>query len=149
MNDLDTINEADIASVLGGDKDPAAIGYPALLPVELVLRDHKPKEICQAFGISAERWERIRQDPVFLKDLAARDIELKSEGLSFKMKARLQCDNYLKKLWDITEDKTVAAKDRAQIMQFIIRAAGLDGSKDQAANVGVVGNALSITLHLG
>ncbi len=147
-NDLETITPDDIERILGADRDPATLGYPEMLPVELALKEHTIREICIAYKISEDEWERIRFDPVFQKDLAARMVEIGASGVDFKMKARLQSTGYLKKLWKITEDQTVPARDRAQIMQFIIRAAGLDGSKDQAASA-IVGNALSINLHLG
>ena len=154
-NDLETITPDDIERILGADRDPATLGYPELLPVELALRAHKPEAICRAFNISEERWEHIRNDPIFQKDLQARMIELENDGLSFKMKARLQCDNYLQKLWLITENKNLDGTPadfpvavRADIMKSVIRYAGLDSSKDQAA-ASIVGNALSINLHLG
>lgn len=138
-------------------KDPATIGYPPLLPVELALRENPKDVVLAAFKISPEDWERIRQDPVFVADLQARVIELRSDGVSFKMKARLQSEEYLKKLWKIAENRDTNDNPadypvavRADVMKFVIRAAGLDGSKDQAAAAaGVIGNALSITLHLG
>lgn len=131
--------------------DPALIGYPPTLPIELALREHTPQQICEAYQIDAEQWDVIRTNPVFVSDLKARMIELQTDGVSFKMKARLQASEYLKKLWQITEDTDNAVAVRTDIMKFIIRAAGLDGSKDQAAAAAgnVIGNALSITLHLG
>ena len=138
-------------------EDPALLGYPPLLPVELALREHSVEEVCKAFNISEEKWDEIRVDPIFVKDLRARVIELQTEGISFRMKARLQCGEYLKELWMIAknfnQDKTPAdypVAIRVDVMKFIVRAAGLDGSRDQAlAAQGAIGNALSITLHLG
>jgi hypothetical protein len=137
-------------------KDPATLSYPPTLPVELALREHPKTIVLQAYKIDEEEWDRIRVDPIFIRDLEARVIELQTEGVSFKMKARLQAEEYLKKLWRIAENKndndTPAdhpVNVRADVMKFVIRAAGLDGSKDQAANAAVIGNALSITLHLG
>jgi hypothetical protein len=133
------------------DIDPALLGYPPLLPVELALREHTPQQVCEAYGITAEQWDVIRQSPVFVNDLKARMIELQADGVSFKMKARLQSSEYLKKLWKITEETGAEGAPvavRADIMKFIIRAAGLDGSKDQANAAVAAGNALSITLHL-
>lgn len=131
--------------------DPAAISYPPTMVVELALREFTPRQVCEAYGVSAEQWDVIRQSPVFVSDLKARMIELQTDGVSFKMKARLQSTEYLKKLWTITDDKEAPYAIRADIMKFVIRAAGLDGSKDQAAAAAgaSIGNALSITLHLG
>ncbi len=154
-NDLETITPDDIERILGADRDPATLGYPPMLPVELALKEHGVKEICLAYKIDEDEWDRIRMDPVFQKDLAARMVELGTNGVDFKMKARLQSEAYLKKLWLITENKNrdgtpadYPVAVRADIMKFVIRAAGLDGSRDQAA-AAIIGNALSINLHLG
>ena len=155
MNDLETITPDDIERILGADRDPATLSYPPMFPVELALKEHGVKEICLAYKIDEDEWERIRFDPVFQKDLAARMVELGTNGVDFKMKARLQSEAYLKKLWLITENKNrdgtpadYPVAVRADIMKFVIRAAGLDGSRDQAA-AAIIGNALSINLHLG
>ena len=37
---------------------------------------------------------------------------------------------------------------QADLLKFTIRAAGLDGSKDQAANAGAIGTALQININL-
>ena len=154
-NDLETITPDDIERILGSDRDPATLGYPEMLPVELALKEHTVREICIAYKISEDEWERIRFDPVFQKDLAARMVEIGTNGVDFRMKARLQSTAYLKKLWLITENKNrdgtpadYPVAVRADIMKFVIRAAGLDGSKDQAA-ASIVGNALFLNLHLG
>jgi hypothetical protein len=132
-------------------RDPAKLGYPPTFPIELALKEHSVKDVCLAYKISEEEWDRIRVDPLFVKDLAGRYVELQTEGVSFRMKARLQAEEYLRKLWRITEmsNEEVPAAVRADIMKFVIRVAGLDASKDQAAAAVAVGNALSITLHLG
>lgn len=130
-------------------EDPALLGYPPTLPIELAMREHTPQEVCEAYQITAEQWDVIRESPIFISDLKARMIELQADGISFKMKARLQAAEYLKKLWQITDDPDAPHNVKADIMKFVIRAAGYDGSKDQVANAAAIGNALSITLHLG
>jgi hypothetical protein len=135
---------------IGAFKDPAEIGYPPTLPVEIALREYDVKTICEAYGIDSEQWDSIRTNPIFISDLKARLVELQTDGVSFKMKARLQAVEYLKQMWTLAGSNETPAAVRADLMKFVVRAAGLDGSKDQAAAAGaVLGNALSITLHLG
>jgi hypothetical protein len=49
--------------------DPARLGYPPTLPVELALRTSSTRAVCEAYGISEEEWDLIRFDPTFLADL--------------------------------------------------------------------------------
>ena len=46
-NDLETITPDDIERILGSDRDPATLGYPEMLPVELALK----ALIAAAFGV--------------------------------------------------------------------------------------------------
>ena len=56
----------------------------------------------------------------------------------------------LEKSWNMINDATglVPPNVKADLLKFTIRAAGLDGSKDQAANAGMVGTALQINIRL-
>jgi hypothetical protein len=131
-------------------RDPATFGYPPGLPVEIALQEYAPQYVCESYGIDAKEWDRIRQDPVFISDLHARLIELKAEGASFKMKAQLQSLEYLKELWKISHNDKVDAEARAKIMLNVIKYAGYDASRDQAAAVqgAAIGQALQINIHL-
>ena len=131
------------------DPDPSLLGYPPGLTIELALQEHDIETICRAYRITEEQWDVIRMSPIFISDLRARMIELQADGVSFKMKARLQASEYLKKLWTIADDEKNPVAIRASIMTSVIRMAGLDGSKDQANAAVSIGNALSIHLHLG
>jgi hypothetical protein len=44
--------------------DPAAIGWPVTLPLELAMGEQTPKEICQSYDISrnaSRRWRNCRR----------------------------------------------------------------------------------------
>jgi len=131
-------------------ENPAEIGaYPATLPVEIALRVDTVPNICKSYGIDRTEWERIRHDPVFVADLKKCLEDMKVEGMSFKMKARLQSDALLTTMWNMIHSPSdeVPPAVKADLAKFTIRAAGLDGSKDQAKNVGV-GTALQINIDL-
>lgn len=127
-------------------RDPAALPYPPTLPVEIALRQMPVQAICEAYGIDQAEWNRLRYDPLFIEDLRKCVEELRKDGMSFKMKARLQSEELLKTSWNMIHDEAnVPPAVRADLVKFTIRAAGLDGSKDQAA-AAVVGNALQINI---
>jgi hypothetical protein len=129
--------------------DPSELGYPPTLPVEIALRVAPLPDICAAYGISKQEFADLRHDPVFVADLRRAVEMVKKEGMSFKLKAQLQSDELLKTSWTMIHDKSgdIPASVRADLLKFIIRAAGLDGSKDPSAN-GANVPALSIQINL-
>lgn len=135
---------------LGGPqtRDPASLPYPPTFPVELALRQFPVKDICEAYGIDQQTWNTLRMDPLFVQDLRHWVQELKKEGMSFKIKARLQAEALLTKSWEMIHSppEVVPAVVKADLLKFTIRAAGLDGSKDQAAAAASAANNLQINL---
>jgi hypothetical protein len=132
-----------------GRRDPSSIPWPPTLPVEIALRQQSPRAICEAYGIDQLEWDRLRHDPLFVDDVKHWIEELRKDGMSFKAKARLQAEELLQTSWNmIHKDPSIPHAVKADLIKFTIRAAGLDGSKDQAANAGV-SNALQINIVMG
>ena len=128
--------------------DPAKLGWPPTLPIEIALRTAPIKVICEEYGLSKAEWDVLRFDERFIKDVADAVAELKKEGMSFKMKARLQSEELLKTSWKLihSSSEDVPPSVKADLIKFTVRAAGLDGSKDQASNT--MQNALQININL-
>lgn len=131
------------------EKDPASLPYPPTLPVEIALRQSTVKQVCEAYGIDQTEWNRLRFDPMFQADVKHWADELKKEGMSFKIKARLQSEELLKTSWAMIHaaGDAVPPNVKADLIKFTVRAAGLDGSKDQGPQ-GLPSNALQINLIL-
>jgi hypothetical protein len=136
--------------------DPAALGWPASLPLELALRQQPVKEICEAYGIDRYEYERLRNDSNFRKAVAEATETLKEDGASFKLKARAQSEELLKTSWNLIHRPLdeVSASVKAQLIMFTVRCAGLDASVEQKARAQATANAASLTaltinLHLG
>ena len=109
-------------------QDPATLGYPATLPIEVALRTAPIRDICADYKITREDWEALRQDPAFIADVKAAADMLKKEGMSFKMKARLQADELLKTSWKLIHDRTgdVPPAVKADLLKFTIKVAGYE-----------------------
>lgn len=129
--------------------DPAELGWPPTLPVELALRTATPQEIKESYGYTDDQWEALRRHPAFIKDLAAAVEMIRKEGMSFKMKARLQSEELLGRAWKMIHDPSgeVPPSVQADLLKFVVKVAGLDASKDQAAVQ--PGAGLSININLG
>lgn len=129
-------------------ENPAELGYPATLPIEVALRTAPIQRICEAYGLSKEDWDTLRHHPQFVKDVAAAHEELKKDGMSFKMKARLQSEELLKTSWKLihASNDDVPPSVKADLIKFTIRAAGLEADKNAGQQNT---NNLQININLG
>ena len=130
-------------------KNPAELAYPATLPIELAMRTATVRELCEAYGLSEADWDQLRQSPMFIADVARAVEMLRQDGMSFKMKARLQADELLKRSWKLihASHEDVPPSVQADLIKFTVRVAGLDAGLEKASNL--QGNALSIQINLG
>lgn len=136
--------------------DPAALGWPPSLPLELVVSHQPVREICAAYGIDRTEYERLRADEYFRRAVAEAMETLQEGSASFKLKARAQSEELLKTSWALIHKPLdqVSASVKADLIKFTIRAAGLDASVEQkalahASATSASLTALQINLHLG
>lgn len=127
-------------------RDPAEIGWPPTLPVEIALKTAPMSDIRDAYGYTQEEWNALKDNPDFLADLAAAVSMVKEEGMSFKIKARLQAEELLKTSWRLIHAPIdeVPSSVKADLIKATARWAGYD-SKDVAAGGG---NSLNIQINL-
>ena len=129
-------------------KNPARIvSFPPTFPIDLILRIKSVPELCKAYDITKEEWDRIRRDPLFIKTLETLADDLEDPKKAFKMKARLQAEAYLTTAWDLVHSPNaiVAPPVKAQLIRDTWKAAGLDGSQEEAL-AGRTQNALQINI---
>lgn len=129
--------------------DPAEIGYPPSLPIEIALKTAPLPEIQKAYGFSDEAWQELRYDPIFLRDLKEAVELVKEEGMSFKLKAQLQADELLKSSWRLIHGpkEDVPASVKADLIKATMRWAGYE--QKSAADALQGGTALNIQINLG
>jgi hypothetical protein len=129
--------------------DPATLGYPKTLPIEVALKTASIKTICESYGITKDEWNELRYDEAFIADVRKAKTMLEQEGMSFKLKAALQAEELLKTSWKMihASNNEVPAAVKADLLKFTIRAAGLDGSADKSGLS--AGNNLQININLG
>ena len=128
--------------------NPADLGYPHTLPIEVAMKTASIQDICSAYGLTREDWDKLRNDPVFVADVASAVEMLKKEGMSFKMKARLQAEELLKTSWKLIHAPMdeVPPSVKADLIKFTVRAAGLEADP-KSANANQ--NNLQININLG
>mgnify|MGYP006270214475 CR=1 FL=1 len=127
--------------------DPAEIQpWPRTLPIEIALQTGPIEKLIEAYKISPDDWDVLSRNPDFLAEVEAQREALKTEGMSFKMKARLQAEELLKVSWRMIQSEATPAPQRADLIKTTYRIAGYDNK--EGVNVGAAVG-LSINLILG
>lgn len=145
MNALTTFLEAD-------SKDPTSLVWPPTLPVELALKTASPQELRREYGYSDAEWAALRENPVFLKELAGACELVRQEGMSFKLKAKLIAEENLKEVFRLIRDPATPHAVRGKLIEVNARWAGFDprtNGEDAAGAGALVANSLNIQINLG
>lgn len=118
--------------------DPARLGYPPTFPIEIAMRTSSTRDVCEAYGITEDEWELVRHDPTFLADLARAVDMLKEEGMSFRIKAKLQAEELLKTSWRMIHSPGTPPSVAADLIKGTMRWAQYDapGAAQVAAGSG-------------
>lgn len=140
----------DLTTMMDRALNPALLGWPPMLPVELALRERPVQEVCEAHGIDVAKWGELKQNANFVKAVEAAVAEMKRDGMGFKVKARLQAEAMLTKSWNMINqpDAEVSPTVKADLIKSTVKWAGLDGSRELAGGSSV-GTALQININLG
>lgn len=106
-------------------KDPAAIGFPAMLPVELALKTGKVREIFEHYGLCVDDYHKLKTDPLFLEAVASATKMAQNGGWSFRMKALLQSEEMLKSSWVLIHSADTPPNVKKDLIIATWRAAGV------------------------
>lgn len=144
MNALTTFLET-------GSKDPTELVWPPTLPIELALKTASPVEIMHEYGYSQEEWMGLRDNPIFLKELAGACELVRQEGMSFKLKAKLIAEENLKEVFKLTRDPACPPAVRGKLIELTARWAGFDPRTNGEGGEGgaLQANTLNIQINLG
>ena len=128
--------------------DPAQLAWPASLPIEIALKTSPLEVLREEYGYTVAEWEALPHNPVFIQDLAQALETVRQEGMSFRLKARLQAEELLKSSWRLIHSSSdvVPPNVKADLIKATMRWAGYDNKDTAAAGAN---NALSIQINLG
>jgi hypothetical protein len=124
--------------------DPSRIGFPAMLPIELALRTGSVREICDAYNLTREDFAALVQDPAFAKAYQTAVEDVQKDGVSFRMKARMQAEELLAKSWAIIHASETPSTVKADLIKSTVRWAGYEVKTGEA----LAGNAFQININL-
>jgi hypothetical protein len=129
-----------------GVLDPARLGFPPMFPVELAMNAAPLQDVCEAYGVTKDHFEDLIRDPLFVKAFADARESLAKDGMSFKVKAKLQAEELLKESWKLIHDTSIPASVRADLIKSTVRWAEYEPKPSQ--NSGITGNAFQININL-
>jgi hypothetical protein len=131
--------------------NPAALAWPPTLPIELALKMSTPVELKAHYGFTDDEWDNLRANPVFIAELAAACELVKQDGMSFRLKARMQAEELLNTGWRLIHAPTseVPAAVKERLMATVYRMAGYDTKADGVAPGGNAGLAIQINFNGG
>lgn len=132
------------AGLYGDARDPSQMGFPPLLPMELALRIDTPANICAIYGISKDQFASIIKHPIFVKSYQEAIEALKVDGMSFRVKCKMQAEDYLKTAYSMIQNKNTSDAVRADLLKATVRWAGFEA---KASDVGQ-GSNFSIQINL-
>lgn len=107
----------------------------------------KLDELLDRHEYSASELLIFKADPVFLKKVDAYREEVRTKGLTFRVKARAQAEELLQTSWLLIHDPVVSPAVKADLIKSTVKWAGLDtGPANEGA--GAVGG-VTISINLG
>jgi hypothetical protein len=125
--------------------DPALLGWPPSLPVELAMGEHSPKEICEAYDITKAQFVVLTQNPTFQKAFKDAQEMLAKEGMAFRVKARMQAEGLLPESWRLIHSQYTPAAVKAKLIEATWRVAGFEPKESDRSPA----QALQIVVNLG
>jgi len=128
-------------------ENPAKKGWTAAFVVDVALGT-SDDVLCSTYELQDHELQWIKDDPGFIVQLAAIQKELDKEGVSFRLKARLQAEELLATSWALIHSPATPATVKAGLIKDTVRWAGWD-APPQEGGAGRGGFSVSIVLNNG
>ena len=106
--------------------DPATLGFPPMLPVELALAEEPVKDTCEAYGIDKAAFTKLCANPAFVKAVKDSREMLQKEGMGFRIKARMQSEALLKSSWALIHNQHTPSNVKADLIKATWKVAGFE-----------------------
>ena len=103
--------------------------------------------ICEVYELQHPQLRRIMAMESFKSQVENMKKELQKDGMSFRIKARLQAEEYLRTTFEMIHNPDIDPKVRKDLIEATVRWAGLDKPKSEGEGGG--GGGFSVTINLG
>lgn len=83
--------------------------------------------VLEAYDLQAHEYKAIQAEPLFKAEVARVKKELERDGVSFRLKARVQAEAMLERSWEMVHDRSTPPAVVADLIKSTTRWAGFDG----------------------
>jgi hypothetical protein len=105
-------------------------------------------EVMVRHAIGVDDLGRYNSDNVFLMKVGHLREEIRTKGMTFRLKARAQAEELLTTSWTLIHSSDVSAAVKADLIKSTVKWGGLEPQKDMSGADGNQGG-VSITINLG
>jgi hypothetical protein len=134
------------ASLARGIAQTLPQGWPARLSFDVALGMDEEEDILTRHGIPPAAWAVIRDNPLFRREVGEHRRRMGEEGVTFKAKAKVQAEEYLKTLDVLVTDPVVDPRVRLEAIRSVVKWAGLE-PRPESEGAGF-GNAIQVNINL-
>ena len=103
-------------------------------------------EVIRRHSITIAELGRFNADPIFLKKVDALRVEVRDNGMTFRMKAKAQAEELLTTSWTLIHSPDVSATVKEKLIAHTVKWGGLEPKPDSV--IEGVGGGVSITINL-
>jgi hypothetical protein len=104
-------------------------------------------EVMLRHKITVDDLGRFNSDPIFLQKVGFLREEVRTKGMTFRLKARAQAEELLTTSWTLIHSSDVSAAVKADLIKSTVKWGGLEPQKDMSGADGSQGG-VSITINL-
>ena len=134
-NFIDTfISEVSASKPLTPALRPAIKDYPQNFVMELALGLETEDALCVRYDFTPEEYALLLSNKTFQSDLANWKQRMADEGLSFKLKARVQAESYLMDIDGIIHDPSTSNETKLAAISRVVSWGGLDQKATQESS---------------
>jgi len=122
--------------------------WPPDFLLELALGLEPTQDIMDRYGVTPLQLQQWYEHPVFKKELTELQKRISDEGLSFKLKSRVQAEQYLKEIHKVMTDRATPPNVKLEILRSLAKWAGFEPKEEKNqtqvnVQVNAVGNLIN------
>jgi hypothetical protein len=106
-------------------------------------------DLLNHYRITGDDLKRFSADKIFKTRVAHFRREIATEGLGFRMKARVQAEELLQTSWNLIHDPSVSPNVKSDLIKSTVKWAGLEPKPDALEGGGGGGQGVRININLG
>jgi hypothetical protein len=115
-------------------KTPAP--WPNRLSFDVAMGTYDEKQLCDAYEITIEDFDRLRCYPPFRREVVEHKQNIKETGVTFKTKAKMQAEEYLDNLDALILGIDTPPSVKLAAIQSVVKWAGLEPKPETVTQQG-------------